>query len=101
MAACHRKPARQRLHQRIRKKVSGTADRPRLAIYFSGKHVYAQVIDDDAGKTLTAASTAEKAVLGKSKPGANRASAEVAGKPIAERARGKKIESFVFDRGGR
>ncbi len=100
MAAFNRKAARQRLHQRIRKKVSGTAARPRLSIYFSGKHVYAQVIDDDAGKTLTAASTAEKSVLGKNKPAANRASAEVVGKAIAERARGKKIESVVFDRGG-
>ena len=55
---------------------------------------------NDAGKTLTAASTAEKSVLGKNKPAANRASAEVVGKAIAERARGKKIESVVFDRGG-
>ena len=100
MAAFNRKAARQRLHQRIRKKVSGTAARPRLSIYFSGKHVYAQVIDDDAGKTLTAASTAEKSVLGKNKPAANRASAEVVGKTIAARARGKKIEDVVFDRGG-
>ena len=100
MATFNRKAARQRLHHRIRKKVSGTAARPRLSIYFSGKHVYAQVIDDDAGKTLIAASTAEKSVLGKNKPAANRASAEVIGKTIAERARGKKIESVVFDRGG-
>lgn len=98
--AFNRKTARLRLHKRIRKKVSGTAARPRLAIFFSGKHVYAQVIDDDAGKTLIAASTVEKSVLGKSKPGANRASAEVVGKTIAERAKGKKIESVVFDRGG-
>jgi large subunit ribosomal protein L18 len=98
--AFNRKTARLRLHQRIRKKVSGTAARPRLAIFFSGKHVYAQVIDDDAGKTLIAASTVEKAVLGKSKPGANRASAEVVGKTIAERAKSKKIERVVFDRGG-
>jgi large subunit ribosomal protein L18 len=100
MAAFNRKAARQRLHRRIRKKVSGTAARPRLSIYFSGKHVYAQVIDDDAGQTLIAASTAEKSVLGKNQPAANRASAEVVGKTIAERARGKKIESVVFDRGG-
>jgi large subunit ribosomal protein L18 len=98
--AFNRKAARQRLHRRIRKKVSGTAARPRLSIYFSGKHVYAQVIDDDAGKTLIAASTIEKALLGKNKPGANRATAEVVGKTLAERARGKKIENVVFDRGG-
>lgn len=65
MASFNRNAARERLHRRIRKKVSGTAARPRLSIYFSGKHVYAQVIDDDAGKTLIAASTAEKSVLGK------------------------------------
>ena len=98
--AFNRKTARQRLHKRIRKKVSGTAARPRLSIFFSGKHVYAQVIDDEAGKTLTAASTAEKTLLGKIKPAANRASAEVVGKTIAERARVKKIDKVVFDRGG-
>ena len=100
MATFNRKAARERLHRRIRKKISGTSARPRLSIYFSGKHVYAQVIDDDAGKTLTAASTAEKTLLGKIKPAANRASAEVVGKTIAERARDKKIDKVVFDRGG-
>ncbi|MEY2481012.1 MAG: large subunit ribosomal protein [Verrucomicrobiota bacterium] len=88
------------MHQRIRKKVSGTAERPRLCVHFSGKHVYAQVVDDDAGKTLAAAATTEKAVLAKNKGGANRASAEVVGKTIAERALGKKIDKVVFDRGG-
>src|ERR1700720_179475 len=63
MATFNRKAARERLHRRIRKKISGTSARPRLSIYFSGKHVYAQVIDDDAGKTLIAASTAEKVVF--------------------------------------
>ena len=100
MATFNRKAARERLHRRIRKKISGTAARPRLSIYFSGKHVYAQVIDDDAGKTLLAASTKEKDALGKNKPAANRASAEVVGKVIAERALGKKIDKVVFDRGG-
>jgi large subunit ribosomal protein L18 len=99
MATFNRKAARERLHRRIRKKISGTSARPRLSIYFSGKHVYAQVIDD-AGKTLIAASTAEKDVLGKNKAAANRASAEVIGKVIAERALGKKIDKVVFDRGG-
>jgi large subunit ribosomal protein L18 len=100
MATFNRKTARERLHRRIRKKISGSAERPRLSVFFSSKHVYAQVIDDDAGKTLLAASTAEKEVLGKNKPGANRASAEVVGKVIAERALGKKIDKVVFDRGG-
>src|ERR1044071_5312653 len=100
MATFNRKAARERLHRRIRKKISGSAERPRLSIFFSSKHVYAQVIDDDAGKTLLAASTKEKDVLGKTKAGANRASAEVVGKAIAERALGKKIDKVVFDRGG-
>ena len=98
--AINRKTVRDRIHKRIRKKVVGTAARPRLCVHFSGKHVYAQVIDDDAGKTLIAASTAEKDVLGKNKAAANRASAEVIGKVIAERALGKKIDKVVFDRGG-
>jgi large subunit ribosomal protein L18 len=96
----NRKITRDRIHKRIRKKVAGTADRPRLCVHFSGKHVYAQVVDDDAGKTLIAAATTEKAVLGKSKAMANRASAEMVGKIIAERAKGKKIDNVVFDRGG-
>ena len=100
MATFNRTTARGRLHRRIRKKIAGTAARPRLSIFFSGKHVYAQVIDDDAAETLVAASTAEKDVLGKNKPAANRATAEVVGKVIAERALGKKIDKVVFDRGG-
>jgi large subunit ribosomal protein L18 len=100
MATFNRKSARIRLHRRIRQKISGTAARPRLSIFFSGRHVYAQLIDDDAAKTLVAASTAEKDVLGKNKAGANRATAEAVGKVIAERAIGKKIDKVVFDRGG-
>jgi large subunit ribosomal protein L18 len=98
--AINRRATRQRIHQRIRKKVSGTAERPRLTIHFSGKHVYAQVVDDDAGKTLVAASTKEAGILGKGKAGANRANAEVVGKAIAERLLAKKTEAVVFDRGG-
>jgi large subunit ribosomal protein L18 len=98
--AINRKTVRDRIHKRIRKKVSGTAARPRLCVHFSGKHVYAQVVDDDAGKTLIAAATTEKAVLGKNKSASNRASAEVVGKTIAERAKAKKIDNVVFDRGG-
>jgi large subunit ribosomal protein L18 len=95
-----RKAARQRVHQRIRKKVAGTAERPRLAIYFSGKHVYAQVVDDDAGRTLAAASTTESSLLGKNKAAANRVTAAAIGKAIAERSLAKKIDNIVFDRGG-
>ena len=100
MATFNRSAARARLHKRIRKKVSGTTERPRLAVYFSSKHVYAQLIDDDSGKTLVAASTTQEDVLGKNKAAANRATAEVVGKVIAERALEKKIDKVVFDRGG-
>jgi large subunit ribosomal protein L18 len=99
MAANDRKKIRGRIHTRIRKRVSGTAERPRLAVHFSGKHVYAQVIDDDAGRTLVSASTTEKTLAGK-KAAANRASAEQIGKAIAERLLSKKVEKVIFDRGG-
>jgi len=95
-----RKTVRDRIHKRIRKKVTGTADRPRLCVHFSGKHVYAQVVDDDSGETLIAAASTQKDVLGKNKSASNRATAEMIGKAIAERARAKKIDNVVFDRGG-
>src|SRR5262249_34794370 len=95
-----RKAARQRVHARIRKKVTGTAQRPRLSVHFSGKHVYAQVIDDNSGRTLAAASTAERSLRGKDKAAANRAAAEQVGKAIAERTLAKKLERVVFVRGG-
>jgi large subunit ribosomal protein L18 len=98
--ATFRKAARQRIHRRIRKKVAGTAERPRLAVHFSGKHIYAQVIDDDAGRTIAAASTAEAALLGENKARANQAAAEQVGKAIAERSLAKKLDRVVFDRGG-
>jgi len=97
--ATNRKATRQRIHQRIRKKVSGTAERPRLAVQFSARHVYAQVIDDDAGKTLVAVSTLQKDLAGK-KAAANRESAERVGKAIAEKLLAEKVENVVFDRGG-
>ena len=98
--ATFRKAARQRIHRRIRKKVAGTAQRPRLAVHFSGKHVYAQVIDDDAGRTIAAASTAERSLLGVTKAHANHAAAELVGKAIAERSLAKNLDRVVFDRGG-
>jgi len=99
MAAINRKVIRGRIHKRIRRKVSGTAERPRLCVYFSGKHVYAQVVDDEAGKTLVYAGTTEKEVGGKTHA-ANRATAEKIGKLIAERLLAKNIDKAVFDRGG-
>ena len=98
--ATFRKAARQRIHRRIRKKLAGTAQRPRLAVHFSGKHIYAQVIDDDAGLTIAAASTAERSLLGESKAHANQAAAELVGKTIAERSLAKNLDRVVFDRGG-
>ncbi len=98
MATINRKVIRERIHNRIRRKVSGTAERPRLCVYFSGKHVYAQVVDDQQGKTLVSAGTTEKALSGKH--AANRATAEKIGKLIAERLLAKKIDKAVFDRGG-
>jgi large subunit ribosomal protein L18 len=86
-------------HQRLRKKVAGTPERPRLAVHFSGKNIYAQVIDDEAGKTLASANTTEKDLRAK----AARANVDTAikiGKTVAERARAKSISKVVFDRGG-
>src|SRR4026207_2070957 len=98
--ATFRKAARQRVHERIRKKVAGTAQRPRLSVHFSGKHVYAQGIDDNSRRTPGAASTAERSLLGKDKAAANKTAAEQIGKAIAERLLAKKLERVVFDRGG-
>jgi len=95
-----RKAARQSVHRRIRKRVAGTAERPRLAVHFSGKHIYAQVIDDDAGRTIAAASTAELSLLSETKAHANRVAAERVGKAIAERSLEKNLDRVVFDRGG-
>ena len=95
-----RKVIRHRIHTRIRKRVSGTAERPRLAVHFSGRHVYAQVIDDDAGRTLAAAGTTEEALASKGKAAANLASAQKIGKAVAERLLAKNVDKVVFDRGG-
>ena len=88
--------ARKRVHLRVRKKVIGTGLRPRLAVYRSAKHIYAQAIDDGIGRTLVAASSREKDVSG----GGNIESAASIGKLVAERLRAKGIETIVFDRGG-
>ncbi|MDX2225531.1 MAG: 50S ribosomal protein L18 [Verrucomicrobiae bacterium] len=92
--------ARKRIHLRIRKKVEGTAQRPRLAVHFSGKHVYAQVIDDVTGVTLASASTTEKTLKAKDKGQSNIKFAGDIGKLAAERALQKNIKAVVFDRGG-
>ena len=89
---------RKGVHTRIRKKVRGSTERPRLAVYRSLNHIYAQVIDDTSGKTLATASTTEKAFAGKS--GGNIDAAKYVGKAVAERAIQAGVESVVFDRGG-
>jgi large subunit ribosomal protein L18 len=90
---------RMRIHERIRKRLSGAAERPRLAVFRSNKHIYAQIIDDAKGTTLTAASTLD--VDAKDvKQGGNIAAAKAVGKLVAERAKAKGIESVLFDRGG-
>ena len=87
-----------RIHRRIRGRVSGTAARPRLAVFRSLNHIYAQVIDDVNGKTLASASTTEKDLKGKT--GGNIEAAQKIGKAIAERTLAAGVESVVFDRGG-
>ena len=91
---------RARLHDRIRKKIRGTQVRPRLAVHRSQAHIYAQVIDDDAGRTLAAACSLDKDVRAKHKRGSNLAAAKEVGSLVASRAKQKGIELVVFDRGG-
>ncbi|MEM7050758.1 MAG: 50S ribosomal protein L18 [Acidobacteriota bacterium] len=92
---------RQRSHGRLRNRVKGTSERPRLAVFKSLKHFYAQVIDDAAGRTLASASTLDKEVQGLIDTGScNRAAAAAVGATIAERAKAQGVESVVFDRGG-
>jgi large subunit ribosomal protein L18 len=87
---------RLRIHKRIRRRVAGTPERPRLAVFRSVKHIYAQVIDDSKGHTVAAASSAE----GEGKNGGNLSGAKSIGKLVAERAKDKGIKAVVFDRGG-
>lgn len=98
MASKNKADIRRGVHSRIRKKVRGTSERPRLAVFRSVSHIYAQVIDDDNGKTLAAASTVEKDLGVKS--GGNVEAAQKVGKAIAERALSAGVSQVVFDRGG-
>ena len=97
MAQITKKAARERLHRRIRKKVAGTAERPRLSVNFSGRHIHAQIIDDTAGKTLAAISTSQEACASLR---ANVAGATEIGQRVAKQAMEKNIRKVVFDRGG-
>ena len=100
MAAENRSKSRQRRHKRVRNKVHGTAVRPRLNVYRSLNHIYAQVIDDDAGNTLVSASTLDKSMRGDLDALDTQDQAKAVGKAVAERAKAKGIETVVFDRGG-
>ena len=96
----NRKDATVKRHRRIRVKLSGTAERPRLSIYRSTKHIYAQLIDDVKGVTIASASSVEKAFREKFSDGGDVEAAKEIGKLIAERAKAAGIEFIVFDRGG-
>ena len=87
-------------HERVRNKVSGTADRPRLSVFRSLNHIYAQIIDDTQGKTLVAASTLDKVVAESVKELTKKEAAKVVGGEVAKRALEKGITEVVFDRGG-
>jgi large subunit ribosomal protein L18 len=91
--------ARGRRHHRVRKKVAGTAARPRLAVFRSNKHICAQVIDDRSGRTLAAASSVERDLRGAG-PTGNKVAASAVGHLVAERARAAGVGQVVFDRGG-
>ncbi len=96
-SAKQKREARLRRHRRVRKKVRGTALRPRLAVFRSNKHIGAQVIDDRSGRTLAAASTVEAELRA---AGGNVAAAEKVGQLLAERAKAAGVDTVVFDRGG-
>lgn len=97
MAGESRNDIRVRIHKRIRNRLAGTPERPRLAVFRSVNHIYAQVIDDEHGHTLVAAGSIEKDLGGK---GGNVEGAKRIGKAVAERAKDKGITKVVFDRGG-
>jgi len=99
MPTFDRKAGRYRRHKRIRRKINGTAERPRLCVTKSLRHVYAQLIDDEAGQTLVSASTLDPE-LRESVRGCGIPAAESVGRLLAERALGRGIKSAVFDRGG-
>jgi len=92
--------ARLKRHVRVRKKISGTPERPRLNVFRSEKHIYAQVIDDTKGVTLAAASTLDKALRNEIKNGSTVEAAARVGALVAERAKAKGVTKVVFDRGG-
>jgi large subunit ribosomal protein L18 len=97
MPAINRNDIRLRIHKRIRNRVAGTPERPRLAVFRSVNHIYAQIIDDQQGHTIVAAASTEKDLRGK---GGNVDGAKQIGTAVAERAKSKGVTKVVFDRGG-
>jgi large subunit ribosomal protein L18 len=91
---------RAQIHRRLRKNVSGSPERPRLSVFRSLKHIYAQVVEDRSGRTLASASTLDRALRPEIKAGGNLAAAKAVGKVIAERARAAGVVRVVFDRSG-
>ncbi|MEK6745175.1 MAG: 50S ribosomal protein L18 [Nitrospirota bacterium] len=98
--ALSKEQSRIKRHQRIRKRLQGTGEKPRLSVYKSLNHIYAQLIDDTAGKTLLSASTLEKEIRTALKHGGNLEAAKKIGAILAQKALGKKITTVVFDRAG-
>ena len=98
--ASRKQELRERRHLRVRKHVNGTSERPRLAVYRSEHHIYAQLIDDTVGQTVAAASSLDKGLRGEHKYGGNVGAAKAVGKLVAERAIEKGVKKVVFDRGG-
>lgn len=98
--ALSKEQSRIKRHQRIRKRLQGTGEKPRLSVYKSLNHIYAQLIDDTAGKTLLSASTLEKEIRTALKHGGNLEAAKKVGAILAQKAIGKKITTVVFDRAG-
>jgi large subunit ribosomal protein L18 len=91
---------RRRRHYRLRRRVTGTPARPRLAVFRSSKHIYAQIIDDADGRTLAAASTMDAGLKGQLKTGGDLEAAKAVGRLVAERGKEKGVSQVVFDRGG-
>ncbi|HEY3319966.1 MAG TPA: 50S ribosomal protein L18 [Planctomycetota bacterium] len=100
MSVVSRSEKRVRKHERVRKRISGTAARPRLNVFRSSKHIYASIIDDVKGATLVAASSLHKELRDQFKTGANKKAARAVGKLVAAKAKEKGITQIVFDRGG-
>lgn len=95
-----REAHRRRIHVRMRKTLAGTPERPRLCVHRSSKHIRAQVIDDQTGRTIVSASSLDAEVKAQIKGGGNVAASKVVGKVVAERAKSKGVDKVVFDRGG-